>query len=226
MDWTPQNKPNMIRLTALVSFGTNVSPSLLPPEKIQMFVNVFSHLPYDVLLKCDKDVLPGKSENIKIFKWLPQSDVLRHPNLKLFINQGGLQSTDEAISAGVPLIGIPMLGDQWYNAEKYVLHKIGIRLDLASLSENEFRSAIEKITTDNSYRDNIVRLRILMEDKPQSPLERAVWWTEHVLRHGGAKHLRAAGANISWAEYLELVLIVLIALFSILLIMSLSIYML
>ncbi|XP_050356418.1 UDP-glycosyltransferase UGT5-like [Nymphalis io] len=208
------------------SFGTNVSPSLLPPDKIEMFVKVFSQLPYDVLWKWDKDVLPGKTDNIKIFKWLPQSDLLRHSNIKLFITQGGLQSTDEAISAGVPLIGIPMLGDQWYNVEKYALHKIGIRLDLASLNENQFGNAIEKIISDNSYRDNIVRLRILMEDQPQSPLERAVWWTEHVLRHGGAKHLRAAGANMSWAEYLELelVLIVVISILSLLLIFSLSIY--
>ncbi|XP_046972692.1 UDP-glycosyltransferase UGT5-like [Vanessa cardui] len=208
------------------SLGTNVSPSLLPPEKIQMFLNVLSQLPYDVLLKWDKDVLPGKSENIKIFKWLPQADILRHPNVKLFITQGGLQSTDESISAGVPLIGIPILGDQWYNVEKYVHHKIGIRLDLDSFSENEFRSSIEKIIGDNSYRDNIMRLRILMEDQPQTPLERAVWWTEHVLRHSGAKHLRAAGANISWAVYLELELLltVVIVLFSVLLIMYLSIY--
>jgi glucuronosyltransferase len=28
-----------------------------------------------------------------------------------------------------------------------------------------------------------------------------VWWTEYVLRHGGAKHLRTPAANVSWAEY-------------------------
>lgn len=39
------------------------------------------------------------------------------------------------------------------------------------------------------------------------PLERAVWWTEYVLRHGGASHLRSPAANISWAEYLEIDLI-------------------
>lgn len=46
-----------------------------------------------------------------------------------------------------------------------------------------------------------------MDDQPSKPLERAVWWTEHVLRHGGAQHLRAPAANISWAQYLELKLI-------------------
>ena len=46
-----------------------------------------------------------------------------------------------------------------------------------------------------------------MRDQPQPPLERAVWWTEHVLRHGGAKHLRAPAANMSWTQYLELELV-------------------
>lgn len=58
------------------SFGTNVRPELLPPQKIQMFVNVFSQLPYDILWKWDLDTLPGKSKNIRISKWFPQADLL------------------------------------------------------------------------------------------------------------------------------------------------------
>ncbi|KOB74102.1 UDP-glycosyltransferase UGT33D8 [Operophtera brumata] len=180
-----------------ISYGTNVSPSHLPPEKIQTLVKAFSQLPYDVLWKWDKDELPGQSKNIRISKWLPQSDLLKHPKVKLFITQGGLQSTDEAITASVPLIGMPMLGDQWYNVEQYVLHKVGIRVDMDSLTEETF---------------NMERLRSVMHDQPQSALERAVWWTEHVLRHGGGRHLRAPAANMSWAEYLDVELLAVLAL--------------
>lgn len=59
-----------------VSFGTNVLPSLLPPEKIAVLTKVFSKLPYKILWKWDKDVLPGQTDNIKIAKWFPQSDLL------------------------------------------------------------------------------------------------------------------------------------------------------
>ncbi|XP_013141069.1 PREDICTED: UDP-glucuronosyltransferase 2B19-like [Papilio polytes] len=189
------------------SLGTNVKPSYVPPEKLQAIVNVFSRLPYDVLWKWDNDELPGRSNNIKLAKWLPQSDLLRHPKVKLFITQGGLQSTDEAISAGVPLIGIPLLADQWYNVEKYVEHKIGVRIDIDTVTEEIFETAIQTVIKDKSYRENIVRLRSIMNDQPQSPLERAVWWTEHVLRHGGARHLRSPAANISLTQYLELELV-------------------
>ena len=59
-----------------VSFGTNVLPSLLSSEKIGIMTKVFSKLSYNVLWKWDKDVLPGQSDNIKIAKWFPQSDLL------------------------------------------------------------------------------------------------------------------------------------------------------
>ncbi|XP_063834076.1 UDP-glucosyltransferase 2-like isoform X1 [Ostrinia nubilalis] len=190
-----------------ISFGTNVKPSLLPPEKIKIMVNVMSKLKYDVLWKWDKDDMEGKSENIKLAKWLPQSDLLRHPNIKLFITQGGLQSTDEAINAGVPLIGIPMHGDQWYNVENYVHHKIGLRINMDTMSEESLREAVKKVTEDQSYRQNIVRLRSLMKDQTDTPLERAVWWTEYVLRHSGARHLRSPSANMPWHQYYELELI-------------------
>ncbi|XP_038217982.1 UDP-glycosyltransferase UGT5-like [Zerene cesonia] len=131
-----------------LSFGSNVPSSMLPQETIQIFIKVFSKLPYDVLWKWEKDELPGKSDNIRISKWLPQSDLLRHPKIKLFITQGGLQSTDEAINAGVPLVGIPMLGDQWYNVDYYMYHRIGVRLDFDALSENALDKAIKTVIND------------------------------------------------------------------------------
>ncbi|XP_047036555.1 UDP-glucosyltransferase 2-like [Helicoverpa zea] len=191
-----------------ISFGTNVKPSRLPREKIQILIKVFSELPYDVLWKWDEDDLPGCSSNVRIEKWLPQSDLLRHPKIKVFITQGGQQSTDEAITAGVPLIGVPMLGDQWFNVEKYITHEIGVRLDIETLTEEQFKNAITEVIGDKKYRQNIKKFGEIIRDEPMTPLERAVWWTEHVLRHGGARNLRSPAANMSWSQFLELELVV------------------
>ncbi|CAK1547651.1 unnamed protein product [Leptosia nina] len=188
-----------------LSFGSNVFSSLLAPEKIQVFVRVFSKLPYDVLWKWETDVLPNKSDNIKISKWLPQTDVLKHPKIKFFITQGGLQSTDEAVSAGVPILGVPMFGDQWFNIDKILYYKIGVKVDMETITEEVLEETIQNMLSNRDrYRENTIRLRKLMVDQPQSALERAVWWTEYVLRHGGAKHLRAATANMPWTEFYEI----------------------
>ncbi|XP_069356021.1 uncharacterized protein [Maniola hyperantus] len=194
-----------------VSFGTNVNPGLLPPEKLQIFINVFSKLPYDVYWKWNDENLPGLTKNIKVLKWFPQADLLQHPKVKLFITQGGLQSTDEAIAGGVPLIGIPFIWDQWFNVEKYVQLKIGLQLDINSITETKLRDSIETILGDKRYKENIIKLQSVMHDQPQSPLEKAVWWTEYVIRHRGAEHLRAPTANMDWMEYYEIKLILYIA---------------
>lgn len=59
-----------------MSFGTNIDPAQLPRERIEIFTKVFSKLPYDVLWKWNQDELPGKPDNVKISKWLPQADLL------------------------------------------------------------------------------------------------------------------------------------------------------
>ncbi|XP_052757042.1 UDP-glycosyltransferase UGT5-like [Galleria mellonella] len=64
-----------------ISFGTNMKTSWLDPEKLGMMVNVLSQIPMDVLWKWDEDELPGRTENIRISKWLPQECLLRHPKI-------------------------------------------------------------------------------------------------------------------------------------------------
>lgn len=41
-------------------------------------------------------------------------------------------------------------------------------------------------------------------DQPISGIEKVVWWTEYVIRNGGAKHLRNPAADLPWYQYLLL----------------------
>ncbi|XP_026761258.3 UDP-glycosyltransferase UGT5-like [Galleria mellonella] len=196
-----------------ISFGTNMKTSWLQAEKLDIMIKVLSSLPLDILWKWDEDELPVQTGNIKISKWLPQECLLRHPKVKLFITQGGLQSTEEAIAAGVPLVGIPMIADQFSNVQNYVRHRIGVKLMWNDFTEEEFRDAIYSVWKDESYRHNIIRFRDQLRDVQMQPLARAVWWTEYVLKYGGAMHLRAPAANMHWAQYHELDLLALLAAF-------------
>lgn len=56
--------------------GTNVNPSTLSAKKIQAITNGLAKLKYDVLIKWDYDNLPGKGNNTKVAKWVPQAEVL------------------------------------------------------------------------------------------------------------------------------------------------------
>ncbi|XP_031770378.2 UDP-glycosyltransferase UGT5-like [Galleria mellonella] len=194
-----------------ISFGSISETAWISAEQLQMMVNVLSRLPYQVIWKWNEDGLPGRSGNIMISKWLPQEALLKHPKVKLFITQGGFQSTQEAIVAGVPLLGMPHRVDQFVNVENYIRLKIGRRLDMKMLTEERFEDSINTLIKDKSYRQNILQLSLLLHDERLPPLARAVWWTEHVLRHAGAPYLRAPAANMHWARYYQLDLIVLLA---------------
>lgn len=127
------------------SLGSNIKSNLLQQDKKNILIRSFAKLPYKVLWKFEDDQLEGKPVNVKINKWLPQQDVLRHPNIILFITQAGLQSMEEALLNGLPLIVIPFVGDQLYNAKSIEMLGIGLRLDFGSLTEEGFRSSIVEV---------------------------------------------------------------------------------
>lgn len=55
------------------------------------------------------------------------------------------------------------------------------------------------------------KLSALHKDRPVDPLDLSVYWTEHVMRHKGAKHLRWAGRGLNVLQYFSLDVIALLA---------------
>lgn len=52
-----------------------------------------------------------------------------------------------------------------------------------------------------SYKEKMMKLSALHNDQPITPLDLAVYWTEYVMRHEGAEHLRLAAHNLNWFQY-------------------------
>ncbi|XP_049859780.1 UDP-glycosyltransferase UGT5-like [Schistocerca gregaria] len=186
------------------SLGTNVLSSTMPPEKRRAFLDAFSQLPQRVLWKWETDDATDLPPNVKMSKWLPQQSVLAHTNVRIFITQGGLQSFNEATYYGVPLIGIPFMGDQHYNVAKMVSAEIGYRLQFRSITKDVVLKAIRTILGDPKYRENMKKLSAVYREHQAESLPKAIWWIEYVLRHNGAPHLRSAGMDLSWYQLLLL----------------------
>lgn len=72
----------------LFSLGSFLQSSDLPKEKVDIFLKVFSKLKQRVIWKYEDNSLVTPP-NVLIKKWLPQSDILAHPNVVLFITHGG-----------------------------------------------------------------------------------------------------------------------------------------
>lgn len=94
------------------SLGTNLRSSDMPTEKLKIFLNVFAALKQRILWKWEDDNIPDLPKNVLVQKWMPQSDILAHKNVKVFITHGGLFSTQEGVYRSVPMLGIPVYCDQ------------------------------------------------------------------------------------------------------------------
>jgi glucuronosyltransferase len=58
------------------SMGSNLHSSNMKNATINSLLQAFSRVKERVLWKWETDSLPGKPSNVKLGKWLPQSDIL------------------------------------------------------------------------------------------------------------------------------------------------------
>ena len=96
-----------------------------------------------------------------IRKWLPQNDLLAHPNLKVFVTHGGLLSTQEALFHKVPLVGVPISNDQKPNMLRAEANGYAKMLDLQTMTKHELISAIQKALNNESIHNSIEKMHDL-----------------------------------------------------------------
>lgn len=120
----------------------------MPESYRKLFLSAFSKLKQRVIWKWETEQMDDLPSNVKLSKWLPQQDVLGHKNIKVFLTHGGFGSTMEALYHGVPLVGIPMLGDQPSNMRKAEKKGFAISLDFNTLTEEILLNAINKAIND------------------------------------------------------------------------------
>eukprot|EP00058_Branchiostoma_floridae_P015884 XP_002601372.1 hypothetical protein BRAFLDRAFT_82696 [Branchiostoma floridae] len=84
---------------------------------------------------------------------------------------------------------------------RVVARGLGVKLEFSTVTTDQLYQAITHVLTNNSYRETAARLSRLHRDQPQSPMERAVWWIEHVIKHGRLPHLRARAVGLPWYQY-------------------------
>ncbi|XP_072388406.1 UDP-glycosyltransferase UGT5-like [Diabrotica undecimpunctata] len=186
-----------------VSFGSSVKSVNLPKDKKEVLISSFGKLKQKVLWKWEDDESIGLPPNVKTQKWFPQMDLLAHPNVKLFITHGGILSLTETVYNGVPVLVVPIFGDQAMNAQNVVLDKYGLTISFhdEDFSESKLLEYTSKLLNDPTFKENAKHRSNLYHDRPMGPMERAIYWIEYVIRYNGATHLRVAGVNLPWYQH-------------------------
>ncbi|XP_043733822.1 UDP-glucuronosyltransferase 1A3-like isoform X3 [Cervus elaphus] len=185
----------------IVVFSLGSMVSEIPEQKAMEIADALGKIPQTVLWRYTGTPPPNLAKNTKLVKWLPQNDLLGHPKTRAFITHSGSHGIYEGICNGVPMVMMPLFGDQMDNAKRMETRGAGVTLNVLEMSSKDLENALKAVINEKSYKENIMRLSRLHKDRPIEPLDLAVFWVEFVMRHKGASHLRPAAHDLTWYQY-------------------------
>ncbi|KAJ8381072.1 hypothetical protein SKAU_G00018500 [Synaphobranchus kaupii] len=186
----------------VVTLGSMLSS--VPLEHILREMNAgFAEVPYGVIWRYHPLHWPPNLQpapNIKLVDWLPQNDLLGHLKARLLVTHGGQNSLLQAVYHGVPVLGMPLFGDQFDNLVRVEAKGLGLVLKPTELKKEVFGSTIQKLIEDRRFKTTAMALSRIHQSQPLPPGQRLVHWVEHVLRSGGGSHLRPRSLQQPWYQ--------------------------
>jgi UDP:flavonoid glycosyltransferase YjiC (YdhE family) len=168
--WSPPWPPDDARPMVLVSLSTLEQGQAVIMQRI---VQSLAPLPVRGLVTLGPALDPAQFKappNVRLEAFVPHSAVL--PQAKAMVTQCGLGTLMKALANGVPLVCIPLVGDQPDNAARAVAHGVGIRVERDSTPE-QIRSAIERVLTWPGFSESARRMAamLVMEDGARAAAE-------------------------------------------------------
>lgn len=153
-----------------------------------------------VLWHYDNSTVENVPQNVLIYTHFARYDVLNNPNVILYVS-----STDffESIYYSVPVLMLPLNGDQMLKARRIETIGCGLRFKLNGLSVEYLVTSLRKLLRKQSYTSKSIRMSVILRKNQIHPMDRAMYWIEYVVRHKGAKHLQSYGVHLPLPYYLH-----------------------
>jgi UDP:flavonoid glycosyltransferase YjiC (YdhE family) len=191
-DWLEQ-LPSAGRPTIYVTLGTeaNSEPGVYP-FVLQTIIEGLRDAPVNLIVTLGRDRDPEdfgpQPPNVHIERYIPQSLLL--PKCDLAVMHGGSNSLLQALDIGLPMVLVPLIADQWFNADVAQSLQLGKvvqtwqpglfgQLDLGQLTPAAIHGAVEEVLNNPIYRQNVGRLQAEMHALPD--LNHAVGLVEQVI---------------------------------------------
>ncbi|QTL52377.1 macrolide family glycosyltransferase [Priestia aryabhattai] len=114
----------------------------------------------------------GKQTDIRQFKDIPPNFIVRNyvPQLEIlqqadvFITHGGMNSSSEGLYFGVPLVVIPVMGDQPIVANRIEELGAGLQLNRQELDAITLRNTTEQILLNSSFKEKSLEIGKSLRD--------------------------------------------------------------
>ncbi|XP_033117819.1 UDP-glucuronosyltransferase 2B15-like [Anneissia japonica] len=180
------------------------SHSIFNPELLHSISMSLATLPQKVLWN-ENGYLPQTlgGGNMEIFKANELNDVLGQGNVKAFLFNGNIDEAYMAIFHAVPSVAIPTSAEESEIALRLEDKGISISLNLQKLTGTELSTAVNHAVNNNTFRERVLWWSEVHHDFHQiflPPIDRTVFWIEHVMQFGGG-HLRSAAFKLNTVQY-------------------------
>jgi MGT family glycosyltransferase len=124
--------------------------------------------------------IPG---NIYAYSYVPQVDVLYHSDV--FLTHCGMNSVNEAMNCGVPMVAMPFVNDQISNAKKVIELGIGKRVCSFPSSGRQLYETVKAVYADKDMktRSQVIRDMVVKETAMSEVIGRVEELLEHNNTH-------------------------------------------
>jgi len=111
---------------------------------------------YQVILSSPSDPGPAPP-NFIVQAHVPQIDVLDRATA--FVSHGGMNSVNESLSHGVPMLVIPQMGEQMIIGRRVEELGAGLYLEKAEVTADKLREGVRCLLADRRFREQAARVR-------------------------------------------------------------------
>ncbi|CAN2391415.1 Glycosyltransferase family 28 C-terminal domain [Pristimantis euphronides] len=163
----------------------------------------FAKLTQKIIWRYDKSSWPKEvnvAPNVRLMDWLSQNDLLGHPKARLLVTHGGMNSLMEAVYHGVPVLGIPLFGEQHENMVRIVAKNMGTLILPNEMKAEYFTDTMQEILHNSRYKTSAMKQSVIMRSRPFPPDQHLVRWVEHIIQSGGGGHLKPYSYQQPWYQ--------------------------
>ena len=136
-----------------LSFGTYFS-KISQLSQLSDIIQTLNKMELCVIVRTDIDLAKKYNVSPTKFlqqKWVPQKDLLGSGKVHFFISHCGNNGRLESIFYKVPLLCIPLFGDQYHNARLVLFKKFGLYLKREQLTAQTFELAIGDMLEQRTF---------------------------------------------------------------------------